>query len=418
MSRPTDEELYEAYVYLLGRALVIRQEITDLSEDGIDYNRIKYNPVGDAEFVNPNLDVAYLEAWVAVDQDATAILTVPEIEGRYYTAQISDEWGEVITNINERTMPDTPHGDFVLHAPGVNPPAAHGEPIELRSNKAKILARVEIGDDLPGAIRLQNQFGLRTEGKPVIEPPVDIPFFDNATLVDSRIFDINADILDSAPDPMVEDSEERRDLVEYVNEYVASGPAERADIDGRITGDVVPKLRIEATLGVTTLKNGWIIGNVGGHYGPNFHVRTAANLIGIWANSVEEAVYFVGTRDINSQPFAGGTTYSLRFEADSLPEDEVDAWWSVILVSIPDFRVVENEKDRYNLNSYSHLQREPDGALQIDIAPEPVPGRPESNWLPSPYIGNFSLTFRLYVPHDDAIDGDWFPPALEPKGDS
>ena len=48
----------DAYVYLLGRALVIRQEQMDLSEDGIDYNVIKYNPLGSADFVNPNLDVA------------------------------------------------------------------------------------------------------------------------------------------------------------------------------------------------------------------------------------------------------------------------------------------------------------------------------------------------------------------------
>ena len=56
---------------------------------------IKYNPLGSADFVNPNLDVAYLEAWFAVDDKTPVILEVPKIEGRYYTAQILDEWGEV-----------------------------------------------------------------------------------------------------------------------------------------------------------------------------------------------------------------------------------------------------------------------------------------------------------------------------------
>jgi hypothetical protein len=64
---PDKQTVADAYVYLLGRALAIRQEQTDLKEPGIAYNAIKYNPVGSANFVNPNLDVAYLEAWIAVD---------------------------------------------------------------------------------------------------------------------------------------------------------------------------------------------------------------------------------------------------------------------------------------------------------------------------------------------------------------
>ena len=81
---PDAATIADAYVYLLGRALVDRQE------DGVDYNVIKYNPVGAADFVNPNLDVAYLEAWIAVDDESAVLLGVPRIEGRYYTVQICD----------------------------------------------------------------------------------------------------------------------------------------------------------------------------------------------------------------------------------------------------------------------------------------------------------------------------------------
>jgi len=35
--------------------------------DGFAYNMIKCNPLGSADFVNPNFDVAYFEAWSAVD---------------------------------------------------------------------------------------------------------------------------------------------------------------------------------------------------------------------------------------------------------------------------------------------------------------------------------------------------------------
>ena len=71
-----------------------------------------------AGFVNPNLDVAYLEAWIAVDDETPVLLEIPEITDRYYTAQILDEWGEVVTNINERNYPLHPHGRFAFVAPG------------------------------------------------------------------------------------------------------------------------------------------------------------------------------------------------------------------------------------------------------------------------------------------------------------
>src|SRR5450432_2245347 len=117
-SFPDKQTVNDAYVYLLGRALVIRQEQADFKEAGIDYNVIKYNPVGSADFVNPNLDVAYLEAWIAVDEKTPVLLEIPQVKGRYYTAQILDEWGEVITNINERNYPSHPNGKFVFVAPG------------------------------------------------------------------------------------------------------------------------------------------------------------------------------------------------------------------------------------------------------------------------------------------------------------
>jgi len=77
---------------------------------GLRVQQDQYNPLGSADFVNPNFDVAYLEAWFAVDDKTPVILEVPEVKGRYYTAQILDEWGEVIANINERTFPSKPFG--------------------------------------------------------------------------------------------------------------------------------------------------------------------------------------------------------------------------------------------------------------------------------------------------------------------
>ena len=38
------QEVADAWTYVFGRFLVIRQEQLDLSEDGVDYNVLKHNP--------------------------------------------------------------------------------------------------------------------------------------------------------------------------------------------------------------------------------------------------------------------------------------------------------------------------------------------------------------------------------------
>src|SRR6266702_3390050 len=198
-AKPDDKTIADAYVYLLGRALVIRQEHIDLRGPAFAYNVIKYNPLGSADFVNPNFDVAYLEAWFAVDDRTPVILEVPEVKGRYYTAQILDEWGEVIVNINERTFPSKPYGKFALVKPGstvtIPPDAAR---IELHSSKAKLLARVEIKGDRDGALALQKQFKLTPLGDVRTSPAPPVADFDNAKLLGANAFDNVDAVLASA----------------------------------------------------------------------------------------------------------------------------------------------------------------------------------------------------------------------------
>ena len=57
-TKPDAQTIADAYVYLLGRALVIRQEHFDLDGTGADYNVIEDTPLGAPDGVNPNFDVA------------------------------------------------------------------------------------------------------------------------------------------------------------------------------------------------------------------------------------------------------------------------------------------------------------------------------------------------------------------------
>ncbi len=124
-------------------------------------------------------------------------------------------------------------------------------------------------------------------------------------------------------------------------------------------------------------------------------------------------IYFVATRDANEQTLNGSNSYVMHFPADKLPEAVVDAFWSVILVGVPDYRVVPNPLNRFHLNNFSPLQKEADGSLKLAVGPKPVAGVPESNWLPSPEGKPFSLTFRTYVPKDVVKRGEWTPPPVD-----
>ncbi|MFC4520572.1 DUF1214 domain-containing protein [Cupriavidus pinatubonensis] len=44
-------------------------------------------------------------------------------------------------------------------------------------------------------------------------------------------------------------------------------------------------------------------------------------------------------------------------------------------------------------------------------APPPPKGG-ESNWLPAPAAGNFTMNLRLYLPKPEALDGTWKPPVV------
>lgn len=157
---------------------------------------------------------------------------------------------------------------------------------------------------------------------------------------------------------------------------------------------VVPEFVQHAIAKSVAVKNGWAIAGTAGVYGKNYFQRTVANYAGIWANAPVEVVYFPLVSDGNGKPADGTKSYVIHFPADDLPSNVVDAYWSAILVGVPDFRVVPNELKRYNFNSNSDLTKEPDGFLKIAIGPKPVKDAPELNWLPSPEGKPFSLTFR------------------------
>jgi hypothetical protein len=267
---------------------VIRQEHVDMAEEGVDYNVIKYNELGKAEFVNPNLDVAYLEAWFAVDEDTPVILEIPKIENRYYTAQLCDEWAEIITNINERNYPDHPYGQFALCLKGSNPKIPAGAVrVDLPSKKAKMLARVERRGDDEGALQLQRAFKIVKQGEPEIDEAIEIPMFTNKDLIRVEAFQkpMVEEVLASASDVMTVAAAHQKKVL-AIAKHVEMNDANRAAIDNIIKEKAIPHLLI-LTRGEVRgdARGGWISTREWREFGNDFEFRCSSNYAGIWCTS-------------------------------------------------------------------------------------------------------------------------------------
>jgi hypothetical protein len=168
-----DQDISDAYIYLLGRLLVTRQQQLDFQE-GFKWNELVHRKPGAVDWPNPNLDVAYSEAWVAVDDSSCTIVSVPKVEGRYYTVHFLNGWGETIANINERLFPKRPFGEFAmcLRAANVAIPAGATR-IDLPVKYSRVLARIELGADPDAAIALQHQFKFQATGTPKLRNSQD-----------------------------------------------------------------------------------------------------------------------------------------------------------------------------------------------------------------------------------------------------
>ncbi|WP_435737852.1 DUF1214 domain-containing protein [Cellulosimicrobium sp. PMB13] len=420
----TADQITQAWVYVLGRYLVVRQEQVDLAEPGVDYNVLKHNPpvvagtgAGAAPtFVNPNLDVVYSEAWVAVDADTPALLEVPEVPpGTYYTAQIVDEWAEIVQNVNERTLPQQPHGTYALCLAGSSPRLPDGAyRIDLPSPKAKVLTRVQIVDDVDAAVALQHQFAVSSTGTPRIEPAVDVPAFTNAAPPAAALFDrARLDHALAAPDRSGR-GPEMAPLLDAVSTWVAADPAHADALDDFVRTTSFPQFLYLATH-LSEARNGWTSTGDRDGFGDDVGFRTTANYAGIWWNAASEAIYLPLQTDSDGVEPTGGTTYRQRFAPGDAPGDHVDGYWSLTVYAYPSMMLVPNPAARYEVSYRSRLELDDDGGFTLVYATRRPAEVPEENWLPLPPDGErFTAILRTYLPRSEVRTGAWSPPPVVP----
>nr|WP_180206209.1 DUF1214 domain-containing protein [Pseudomonas sp. SbOxS1]NYU06430.1 DUF1254 domain-containing protein [Pseudomonas sp. SbOxS1] len=410
--QPGDQDIADSYIYLLGRLHVTRQQQLDFQK-GFKWNEILHRTPGAVDWPNPNLDVAYSEAWVAVDESSCTIVSVPKIQDRYFTVQFLNGWGETLANINERVFPRQSWGDFAVCLKGakVKLPDGLTSRIDLPVKQARILARVALGSDPEAAVALQHQFKLAATGSPKLPEIPKTPIFELETLPGVEAFDAAQVALDSEPDLSV-GLEPLQQTTRAVAKAI-SDPAERARVDKIIRTVAFAQIgKAGRLIGHGTAENGWARPGVVGEYGLDYLARTLVNHGGIWANIKPEVLYYRGGSDSTGAELNGNNVYTLTFPADALPTRFAKYFWSVIAVDSVLFRVLPNPEKRYLLNEQTKPQRGADGSLTLYFAAEKPENAPPGNWLPTPKGSVYRLTMRFYGPLDGVANGTYFPPPL------
>ncbi len=407
----SDQQVSDSYIYLLARLLVLRQQQADFGE-GFKWDTLVHRKPGEVQWPNPNLDVAYSEAWVAVDEKSCLMVSVPKVTGRYYTVQFLNGWGETVANINERAFPQHPDGEFAVCLKGSQVDvAATAQRVEVPVKYMRVLSRVELGANWDQAVALQTKFSFRPTGEPALPTIPKTVMFDIEAFPGVEAFDSAVLALDSEAD--INPGMEQLQATTRAIAKAIQDPAERQRVDQVIRTKAFADIKkAMPTLADGATTNGWALAKTMGVYGSNWLLRTIVNYGGIWANTFDEVIYYKGFVGPDGAPLNGDHVYTLTFPKEHLPIQYATYFWSVIAVDSVHRRVLPNPLKRYLLNKESKLQYGKDGSLTIYFADAKPAGAPEGNWLPTPKGSGYSLTFRFYRPKGAVADHSYFPPQL------
>ena len=141
-----------------------------------------------------------------------------------------------------------------------------------------------------------------------------------------------------------------------------------------------------------------------GRFGSDWNQRAATAHDALWANTPDEAVYFMTERDGLNRSLSGRHRYVLRF-AHRLP---ARAFWSVTMYDAGR-HLFANPLHRYALGD-RNLTPGPGGSFTIALR-HSAPQHGRSNWLPAP-AGHFIVVLRLYVPTRAVVERHWRPPGI------
>ena len=423
-----------AYIYLYPLVMmnVTRQQATNI-EPGErpgcgpmnTFSHIREFPAADFKMVvRPNFDTLYSSAWLDLTGGPVVVSAGADPDGRYYELPMYDMWTDAFAVPGQRTT-GTAAADWAVIPPGWQGSLPDGaDRIDAPTPYVWIIGRTQTNGpaDYPTVHKIQNGFGLTPlsdwgAGAPrataAIDPDVDMvtPPLDQVNGMSAdAFFTYGLRLLKLHPPHLTDWS-----LIAQMRRLGLNAGARFADLDPAVRSALhgAPAAALQAMQRalprLAPVVNGWQMNiDTMGVYG-NFYVKRAVvAMVGLGANSAEDAVYPVLMADADGAPLAGENGYVLHFDKTELPP--VHAFWSVTMYDAQGFQAA-NSLSRFAIGDRDPLEYNSDGSLDLYIQHQSPGSGKEANWLPAPR-GPVGVTMRLYSPKASVLNGTWAPPAV------
>ena len=389
------------------------------------FSHIRQFPAADFKtVVRPNFDTLYSSAWLDLTGGPVVVSAGADPDGRYYELPMYDMWTDVFAVPGQRTT-GTEAGSWAVIPPGWQGDLPSDvDRIDSPTPYVWIIGRTQTNGpaDYPTVHKIQDTFlvtplshwgGQAPPVTAVTDPDVDMetPPLDQVNSMSAEnFFDYGLGRMTLHPPHLTDWS-----LLAQMRRLGLVAGARFADLDPAVRSALhdVPAAALQAMQQafprIADVVNGWQMNiDTMGVYG-NFYVKRAiVAMVGLGANSAEDAVYPVLMADADGKPLTGDNDYMLHFDQTELPP--VHAFWSVTMYDAEGFQAA-NSLNRFAIGDRDALQYNADGSLDLYIQhTSPGPDK-EANWLPAPQ-GPLGITMRLYSPKASVLNGSWAPPAV------
>jgi hypothetical protein len=378
--------------------------------------------------VTPNSDTPYSYLWMDLRAEPI-VVTMPKIEpNRYYTGQFVDLYTFNFAYLGTRAYGND-GGVFVIAGPNWSGPTPAGVKAVIHSETqfAYLLIRTQLFNiaDLPNVNRIQSAYHAQPlsaflhQPSPPAAPAVNWPKPADITTQSPDIFRIVDFLFQFCPPSPSESSllasfaklnigpnqtfdlnKFPSDIQQAVNEGIKDSDTDLAVVMKQIND---PQALPIVAFGTRDILKG------------DYLHRYAGAKLGLYGNTMQEAVYFGYFVDANNQPLdASKQNYELRFDKGQLPPAR--AFWSFTMYDGKTQFLVANPLKRYLLNSTTlkSYKYGPDGSLTLYISHDNPGAAKQPNWLPAP-DGPFYTVLRVYLPGDAVINGSWKRPQMQPR---
>jgi hypothetical protein len=373
----------------------------------------------------PNADTLYSSAFLDLAKEPY-LLSLPDMDGRYFLMPMLDGWTEVFEVPGKRTT-GTEAQKYAITGPGWKGDLPKGYK-ELKSGTSLvwILGRTYCTgtpEDYKKVHALQDRYELiplSAHGKPYTPPKGKVdPSVDMKTPVREQVHALSGEEYFTLLARLLKDNPPTKADAPMAAKLAKLGVVAGKPFAAGKHADAVkaaPRIAQKKILGHFKAAgkdiNGWIFTTKAGRYGTDYLQRAFVTAIGLGANRPQDAVYPTAEVDDGGKPFDGASRYTITFPKGQRPP--VDGFWSLTMYDGGYF-FTDNPLNRYTLSQRDPLKENADGSTTLYIQNEPPGKDHEANWLPAPK-GKFILMMRLYWPKEappSILDGSWKLPAVK-----